>query len=925
MKKLLILMAAVLLYSCTQQPYTREYSELERKIVDSTVRTAKGTDSLAALRQRYMDSSNSYGLVVTSRELGRRYRNANQFEEAIAVHKEGLMYSEEIRDTQQIIQALNNIGTDYRRVGIWDEAASYHYEALRYCNEYSDSLSYGSRKNTVVSLNGLGNVHLSLENLGPAEEAFRRALKGEASLESHVGQAINYANLGAIFEARGQIDSAWVYYRLSLEMNELAGSDVGRSLCYGYFGNLYEKEGQFDSALSEYQKAYDLMKDNKDRWHWLEAGIAMSRIHLNMKNLSSAEFFLKECDAIALEINSTEHLERISHLEYQLYKARGDYFRALQSLEKEKSFGDQLLSAKKFDDIQNIRLRYEQKKRQDEVRQMQSSYLREKEKRQTSVLILLFASATIILLIVAFFLVYRQMRLISKVSRAKADFFMNVTHELRTPLAVILAAAGDLENRLKADATLLKDTSDIIFQSNVLLDLVNQMLENAKLNSSGCKTQMDWRRGDLVEFIRNICEHYRGWASSNGVNLRFISSHESLEADFVPDYIQKIVGNLLANAVKFSDTGMEVRIKVMVKGSNVNISVEDDGIGMTPEQLKNIFEPFYQASEGGSHLGTGLGLSLVKLTVKAMNGRIKVRSCKGSGSSFMVELPRTSRNDQVSSIDGFEMQSFPLYLEDTDKRIPQDKISDDPDAIRVLIVEDVPEVAYWHMRQLNSEYSFYFAADGQIGLEKAKEIVPDIIIADVMMPNMDGLEFCRLVRRSELLCHIPIIMVTAKVTQESKIQGLEAGADAYLTKPLSYDELRVRVTKLIEQRETLKHKFEGQDEQPDDMAAADKAFLEKMTEAVKVQLESGNIDYNSLATEFSIGRTQLNRKIKAITGYTTTEFILHIRITIAKQLLLDTDMPVGEVAMRCGIDDVAYFSSLFKKNTGQTPTAYRNS
>ena len=142
---------------------------------------------------------------------------------------------------------------------------------------------------------------------------------------------------------------------------------------------------------------------------------------------------------------------------------------------------------------------------------------------------------------------------------------------------------------------------------------------------------------------------------------------------------------------------------------------------------------------------------------------------------------------------------------------------------------------------------------------------------------------------------------------------------------MSYDELRVRVTKLIEQRETLKHKFEGQDEQPDDMAAADKAFLEKMTEAVKVQLESGNIDYNRLATEFSIGRTQLNRKIKAITGYTTTEFILHIRITIAKQLLLDTDMPVGEVAMRCGIDDVAYFSSLFKKNTGQTPTAYRNS
>jgi YesN/AraC family two-component response regulator len=214
-------------------------------------------------------------------------------------------------------------------------------------------------------------------------------------------------------------------------------------------------------------------------------------------------------------------------------------------------------------------------------------------------------------------------------------------------------------------------------------------------------------------------------------------------------------------------------------------------------------------------------------------------------------------------------------------------------------------------------------------LKKAQEIFPDLIITDVMMPVMDGYELCRRVRESELLCHVPIIMVTAKAHVEDRIKGLEAGADAYVEKPFHPDELSVRVSKLLQQRAMLRNVYGEVTDRQDavekhEMSAPDKAFVEKLFQVIHDHIVRGKIDYEELAADFFVGKTQLNRKIKAITGYTTTEYILQIRISMAKQLLLKTDYPIGDIASRVGIDDVAYFSSIFRKATGKTPTAYRN-
>jgi YesN/AraC family two-component response regulator len=243
---------------------------------------------------------------------------------------------------------------------------------------------------------------------------------------------------------------------------------------------------------------------------------------------------------------------------------------------------------------------------------------------------------------------------------------------------------------------------------------------------------------------------------------------------------------------------------------------------------------------------------------------------------------------------------------------------------RILIVEDKPEVARWEMRHLDDGYAFYFAADGAQALKKAEEIVPDLIITDVMMPVMDGLELCRKLRSSALLSHIPVVMVTAKADHEDRLRGLEAGADAYLEKPYDDKELSMRVRMLLDQRAMLRRKFTENDGSEDLYSAVDKAFLDKFHIALETAFDAGKVDCEDLASELCIGRVQLNRKLKAITGFKTTEYILNVRIAKAKQLLSTTDLSIGEIALKCGIEDVGYFSTIFRKSMGMTPTAYRN-
>ena len=930
----IILAAAFLAASCHKDT---EHVDVLRSQVDSAVYSAGDTDSLSALFAAYGREGNSYGEMAAALELGKRLRNESRFYDAIDVHKKGLAAAEKLRDTLQIVQALNNIGTNYRRLGILDEASSWHYRALSLCDQYSGTRNPEDRKalkNRVVSLNGIGNVQLTMGNDVEAEKAFRQALSGETSLGSALGQAINYANLGSILESRDMKDSARFYYEKSLEFNTLAKSDLGISLCHAHFGRLAEKEGDYANAIEEYRKAYEIMEGSSDVWHWLESAVSLVRAYINAGDLDRASFYLGKATKEAERISSMEYLAEVNRLDYLIQKQRGNSALALKSYVRSREYADSVTSEKNLNHIQNVRVGYERERKQNEIEMLNRSWEAERRSRNAlltmSLIALLLTVATIAVLIYLITLRNRNQKMLKEMETMKSNFFTNITHEFRTPLTVIHSAAGHIMKETPVDSPLHRDAEDIMRHGKSLLSLINQILDIAKL-SSGSRCRPEYCRGDIVGYVTMICECHRPYARTMDISIIYSPAEPSVEMDFIPEYVKQTVSNLLSNAIKFSAEGRHIMLTSKCKDGDFILTVCDEGKGMAPEVLRNIFKPFYQAPDQSMSIGTGVGLSIVKLDVEAMNGRIEVHSAVGKGTVFIVALPLScgEKLNRHFDFNDYVQPGAIREVVETECEANEDVVHEGMEnATRILIVEDTPEVARLQMNQLNSDFNYYFAQNGAEGLERAAAIVPDLIITDVMMPGMDGFEFCRRLRASGALNHIPVIMVTAKCTHEDKMAGLEAGADAFLEKPFHADELNVRVVKLLEQRSLLQQKWSSDiDDGSRDLSGvpeSSRKFINDFTDAVNNCLKTGELDHNTIADALCITRIQLNRKVKAITGLTTTEYISRIRISLAKKLLDNPDMLIGDIAQRCGVEDVAYFSSVFKKATGYTPSGWRN-
>lgn len=544
------------------------------------------------------------------------------------------------------------------------------------------------------------------------------------------------------------------------------------------------------------------------------------------------------------------------------------------------------------------------------------------------VLAVLLLCMLVLLLIILIRNRIRRNKLQLELQEAKDRFYTSITHEFRTPLTVIQSAAQNIMKNSPSESTVHGDAANIIWYGNILLNLINRILDTAKL-VSGSILAPDWKSGDIVPFITMICESYRLYAADKGIEIRYRPREESVEMDFVPDYLHKVLQNLIANSIKFSHKDSEILVSTEISGSHLLLIVTDKGIGMTSEQKSNIFKAFYQApKDSGDSSGVGIGLPLAKLLLDSMGGEIEAFSLENEGTSFVVKLPLKHGSEQHDVVDKDDWRELTMVMPEQKLEL-NDDVSDNIEDVRILIIEDSSAVAKYMATQLNPEYQISFAMNGEEGLKKAEELVPDLIITDILMPGIDGLEFCRRVRASELMHHIPVIMVTAKASHEDMIKGLEAGAEAYIEKPFRSDELRVRVDKLLEQRKVLREKYSRDLElneigNPPDIASGDKLFMSRFASNAIDSIKSKNVDLNELAKLMGMSRTQLNRKVKAISGMTTSGYIINLRVRMAKMLLRNGEnLSVNEIAYRCGIEDAAYFVTMFKKATGMTPTQYR--
>ena len=891
-----------------------------RRAADSLVKTAKDIPTLVRLHEAFEHKGNRLGVLLSLKEWGRMLRNESRFEEALHQHSQALKLAEALGDTLEWVQVLNDIGTDYRRMGVLDVAQEYHYKARSLSEEHSDT-TFQARKNRVVALNGLGNIYMTFGNYQQAEQVLRLALAGEQQLGSALGQAINYANLGAIFERQGQVDSAWRYYRHSMQLNREIGNQLGISLCHTHFGNLYERAKDYPRAVKEYETAYELMKASKDEWHALSSLIALAGIHNRLEDNARVEDYLAQAKAIAERIRSKEHLAEIYALYHRYYSRRGLYQQALASKEQADALQDSVISIEKINRIQNASINIERSRQRQQMDVVQLKLRQEKTKWEIGFGI--FLLTLIVLVAVMVVLLYiqklraRNHRTLKQMSALRESFFTNITHEFRTPLTLILGLSHDLQQEPDCSPELRDKVQIIERQGKSLLNLINQLLDIARTKSA--VGDSDWYSGDISARLTMIVETYRDFAESRHIALSY-EGPGRMEMDFVPDYLDKVMNNLLSNALKFTPEGGWVRVRSGQEAGKFVLEVADSGIGIAPEALEHIFEPFFQADGQSRKLGSGVGLALVRQILDAVGGQIEVKSQLGVGTRFVIQIPIRHENRPPLPSMG---QAVPLDLEHLAETPPRDE------DCRILIVEDNPDVAHYMGSLLCQRYSVYYASDGRQGVERALELMPDLIITDLMMPELDGFELCQQIRTSPITDHIPIIVVTAKISDKERIRGFEVGADAYLAKPFNSDELRALVERQLERHRCLRQRLS---ETPSDSKApliqlsdAEQRFLNRTDDFIQHALRNRRrIEVNTLAEQLCMSPRQLHRKLVALTGYPPTAYILNHKMLRAKELLESTpELTIEDIAERCGFEHDSSFYHAFKRHYGVTPAEYR--
>ena len=879
------------------------------------------------------------------KKLGRVYRESNFFIKAIDCHTRELKLAEQLGDTIAAVQALNNIGTNFRRMGILDEAVDYHYRGLHLCEEFSLKDDSTARKNRVISLNGIGNICLTLGDTETADSVFNAALEGEKRLGSHLGQAINYANLGSLYERNGQIDSAWTFYRRSMEQNRLAKSDLGISLCYTHFGRLNEKQGRRAEAIAEYRKAYEIMAPSDDRWHTMEPCLALAEIYIKMGDDATAMQYLDMADRLAHDLHSLEHHSQIARLYYDIYNRKGDTRQALHFYKIYNELGDSVSSEKNIIHMQNMRVRYEHEQHRAEMESVNQQYRTERTLKRLSfaagMLVVILAAVIVCFMLYALRARKRKQEVQHQLDEMRLSFFTNITHEFRTPLTVILGYSRMMEEGKVPMGDITRVANMVSRQGSRLLSLINQLLDIQKVKSA--VGMCDWYRGDVVLFLSNIIESHLNMAHSRGIRLLYAPKQQKAVCDFVPDYAQKVVCNLVTNAIKFSKEGSEVLVSLDVEDDMLQMRVADFGSGISQDDQQRIFEPFYQTESDKKNVGSGVGLALVKQIVSALNGSISLVSKVGEGSVFTVRIPvKAPEGVEVKSLESLGSVPTSILLNAENDVMPEtdcsDSISEADDADDdnqsdtrqlVLIVEDNADVAEYMTMLLKTRYRLAIAHDGMKGLEMATQLVPDIIVTDVMMPRMDGYELCQAVKQSDVLNHIPVIIVTAKTTQADKLRGLQLGVDAYIYKPFDAEELAVSVGNLLEKSRMLRERYMQAvaEHQPNAEAALppqDRAFIDRVNTIVDKEMNEGNVTVDTVAVALCMSSAQFRRKLTAVSGTTPAVYIRTRQMQMAQRILdSNADLPINEVAMKCGFYDVSHFTRTFKLVMGVTPTQYK--
>jgi signal transduction histidine kinase/DNA-binding response OmpR family regulator len=499
---------------------------------------------------------------------------------------------------------------------------------------------------------------------------------------------------------------------------------------------------------------------------------------------------------------------------------------------------------------------------------------------------------------------------IEQITEMKLQFFTNISHDLRTPLTLIISPLEQIIKKMedgKTPENLMAQLKNICKNAQLLLREVSALLDFRRLDAGG--ETLNLQSGDIVDHLNSILVSFGDYAEERGIHLSFDHNVDSFVMDYDREKMNKVVYNLFSNALKFTPIGGSVSLSFKQGTDGVTIAVADTGKGIPDSDKPNIFKRFYQSSSNdSSQTGSGIGLHIASDYVQLHNGNITVSDNKPMGSIFTITLPVSQREPELTS-------PVPVSRPQVD------------DIKTILIVDDNQDMLSFVSSCMKEEYQVHTATDGATALDVLQREQIDLIISDVMMPGIDGFELCRRVKTDINLSHIPIILLTARTTDVSRIEGLQLGADDYLTKPFNIEVLRLRVKKFIEWEQNNHRQFrQKMNIEPSEITITplDEQFIKKAIDLVEKNISDSEFSVETMAAEVAMSRSTLYKKLMAITGQGPAEFIRTIRIKRGRALLETSQMQITEIAYAVGFTTVKSFTMNFKAEYGMTPTEFRN-
>jgi len=883
------------------------------------------------------ENGNEEALADTYFRFGKHYFFVNDDKAASDYYGQSLEIYEDLNNKKGISDVMYWMGVLYNAMGDEEKTLKYYFDSRAIKEEIQDirGLSHSNLS--------LGALHWQKENYVKAMDYYRQSLAGYRSLGDKSSMARVYNNMGLVYEDWKKLDSALVYHKKSLELHSELNSIIGLIRSHSNLGEAYLLQKDYQRALFNYSKAKSYSEASEQQRSLAFIYDKLGEVYLKANTLDSATIYLDRSLKQAKKKGEYTELGSIYYNLSRLEKEKGDFEKALQYHELHKEVADSIVATQKDKELAEVQAKYDTEKQEKEIIGLQ------KENEQRTLWRNVFAVGSLAtlgfaLLLFQFFrfrnkknkelLVAEesQRHELEKLDKMKSRFFSNISHEFRTPLTLIL---GPLDKIRKNVDNSLQPTVDIIERNgNRLLKLINQLLDLSKIESG--KVALKASLTDVVPLLKGWVMSFGSFAESKGVSLNFSSEKESHFLYVDQEKLEETIINLLSNAFKYTPKSGSISVNVNEKSQDgieyLSISVSDTGSGIPEQELEHIFDRFYQASNADTEdvTGTGIGLSLIKELVELHKGFVKVESEVGKGSVFEVLLPMGKEHLREEEIVSIGQTKKTVVAQEqpkptTDVEVAEEKEQDETLPI-VLMIEDNQDLRTYIRDILSESYKVLEAVNGKEGVAMAMERTPDIVLSDLMMPKMDGLQVCKILKEDMRTSHIPVILLTAKSSKEDKLEGLKSLADDYLTKPFDTEELLIRLKNLVDLRKKMQEHFGTEDilkPKKIKMSSMNAVFMEKVTEHLEAEISNSLFGVVELASAIGLSQSQLLRKTKAITGQTPNEFIRSFRLHRAMEMLQQQAGTVSEIAYETGFQNASYFAKSFQKQFGMAPSAVK--